>query len=147
MFCGLPVIVAVLPTLEAIATPSRYGTGSRRSRRAMSTTSGVITRQIASLSRNAENTPELTITAASSCSGWWARATTQPLTSRKNPERRRLPTTIINPRSSARVGMSIALPSASSGTASTASIRLPPTSAAPARSIRSPGTRPIATTM
>src|ERR1700732_571298 len=29
MFCGLPVIVAALPTLEASATAIRYGTGLR----------------------------------------------------------------------------------------------------------------------
>ena len=29
MFCGLPVIVAALPILAAIATANRYGTGSR----------------------------------------------------------------------------------------------------------------------
>ena len=36
MFCGLPVIVAVEPTFEAIATANRYGTGLRSSARVSS---------------------------------------------------------------------------------------------------------------
>src|SRR5260370_42600248 len=55
MFCGLPVMVAVLPTLEAIATAMRYEIGSRRSGRVTSLTSGVITRHTTSLTRNAED--------------------------------------------------------------------------------------------
>lgn len=47
MFWGLPVIVATLPALAAIATISKYGTGLRRKARETSITSGVITRQIA----------------------------------------------------------------------------------------------------
>ena len=54
MFCGLPVIVAMLPTLEAIGIASRYGIGSRFSRLTRSSTSGVMTRQIVSLTRKAE---------------------------------------------------------------------------------------------
>src|SRR3981081_2934012 len=101
MFWGLPVIVAVLPTLDAIATASRYGTGLRRNRVTQSRTSGATTRHIASLTRNAEKKPETRVTAASSRSGCRARIVIQLLTRRKNPERRTLATTIILPRSTA----------------------------------------------
>ena len=101
------MIVATLPTLEAIATANRYGTGSRRRRSTRSRTSGVNARQIVSLTRNAEKKPEVRITAASSSSGWRARITTQLVTRRKNPESRRLPTTIIIPSSKAIVPKSI----------------------------------------
>ena len=42
MFCGLPVIVAVEPTFDAIATASRYGTGLRLSASVNSSTSGAM---------------------------------------------------------------------------------------------------------
>ena len=58
MFCGLPVMVATLPILAAMATASRYGTGLRRSRPVISSTSGVSTRHMVSLTKKAEKTPE-----------------------------------------------------------------------------------------
>src|SRR5207302_785961 len=73
MFCGFPVIVATLPILAAIATASRYGIGLRSSRSAILATSGVMTRQIASFSRKAENKPEVSVTVASSANGCRAR--------------------------------------------------------------------------
>src|SRR5947209_9411210 len=54
MFCGLPVMVAVLPTLEAIGIASRYGSGLRLSDKTSSATIGVMIRQMVSLTRNAE---------------------------------------------------------------------------------------------
>ena len=57
MFCGLPVMVATLPMFDAMATASRYGTGLRPSRRVISSTSGVSTRHMVSLTKNAEKTP------------------------------------------------------------------------------------------
>ena len=69
MFCGLPVIVAVLPTLDAIGIANRYGIGSRLSRVTRSSTSGVMTRQIVSLTRNAENDPATSTIAVSNTSG------------------------------------------------------------------------------
>src|SRR5579883_3073208 len=114
IFCGLPVIVAVLPIFEAMAIASRYGAGLRLSRETSSRTSGVSTRQIASLTRKAEKKPEVAMTAKSSSSGWRARVTTQLLTRRKKPERRRLPTTIIMPSSRASVATSIACRAAAS---------------------------------
>ena len=108
MFCGLPVIVATLPTLEASGMASKYGIGSRFKRLTRSSTSGVMTRQMASLTRKAENEPATTTIASNKTTGWWARVTTQLFTSRKKPERRRLATTIIMPSSSVIVSKSIA---------------------------------------
>ena len=108
MFCGLPVIVAVEPTFDAIATASRYGTGLRPRPSVSSSTSGAITRQIASFTRKAENTPDTATMAASSSSGRCTRRITQALTSAKKPEMRRLATTIIMPSSSVMVPRSIA---------------------------------------
>ncbi len=74
----------------------------------MAMTIGVMTRQIASLTRKAERTPVVTTMAASSRTGWRARATAQPVTSPKNPESRRLATTIIMPSNKAIVSRSMA---------------------------------------
>ncbi len=69
MFCGLPVMVAVEPIFDAIATASRYGTGRRRSAWARSTTNGASTRQIASLTRKADAMPDTRIIAPSNSTG------------------------------------------------------------------------------
>jgi len=69
MFWGFPVIVAALPMLAAMATARRYGTGFRPSRIAMSSTSGVSTRHIVSLTKKADSVPETTTMAASRASG------------------------------------------------------------------------------
>src|ERR1700704_1954304 len=134
MFWGLPVIVAVLPTLDAIATASRYGTGLRRNRVTQSRTSGATTRHIASLTRKAEKKPETRVTAASSRSGCRARIVIQLLTRQKNPESRTLATIIIMPSNSAIVSTSIARYASSSDSRPVAAIRLAPRRAAPARS-------------
>ena len=42
---------------EAVATATTYGTGASLRRRVMCTTSGVITRQTMSLTRNADSSP------------------------------------------------------------------------------------------
>ena len=122
----------------------RYGTGLRPRPSVSSSTSGAITRQIASLTRNAENTPETPTTAASSSTGWRTCRATKAFTSAKKPEMRRLATTIIMPSSKVMVPRSMAWYASSSETAPEATIRQAPTSATPARSIDSPGTLPIA---
>ena len=99
IFCGLPVIVAVEPTFDAIATASRYGTGLRFWPKVSSSTNGAITRQIASFTRNAENVPETATMAASNSNGRCTRRATQALTNAKKPEIRRFATTIIMPSS------------------------------------------------
>src|ERR1700724_4462633 len=73
LFWGLPVVVAVLPTLEAIGIAKRYGTGSRLSRGARSSTSGVKARQTVSLTRKAENDPATSTIAMSKTNGCRAR--------------------------------------------------------------------------
>ena len=62
MFCGLPVIVAVLPMFDAVATATTYGIGGSPRRRAMRSASGVITRHTMSFTRNAEKRPLVKIT-------------------------------------------------------------------------------------
>jgi hypothetical protein len=108
MFCGLPVMVAVEPTLEAIATASRYGSGRRCNFNVTSSTSGVRTRQIASFTRNAENTPETAVTAVSSTMGACARRITHAVAMAKKPDKRRFATTIIMPSSNVSVSRSTA---------------------------------------
>ena len=99
MFCGLPVIVATLPIFAAMATARRYGIGFRRSRRVISSTSGVSTRHMVSFTKNAEKKPDTSTIAASSRMGRCACSTTHALTAVKNPDSRRLATTIIMPNS------------------------------------------------
>jgi len=89
MFCGLPVRVATLPTLAAVASAIRYGTGGRRSWRTRSSTIGAITRQTTSLTNNADNTPAATMMSPSRPTGVWARRTTAWVTRRKKPDSRR----------------------------------------------------------
>jgi hypothetical protein len=109
MFCGLPVIVATLPTLEAMATASRYGTGLRFSGRVISITSGVITTHTASLTRKAENAPAVIAVVTSKMKGEWACTSAHRVASRKKPESRKCATTIIMPRRSASVSRLTAL--------------------------------------
>ena len=88
MFCGFPVIVATLPTLEAIATPSKYGKGFSFADFTISTTSGVKTRQIASLTRNAEKNPVSRTMAIKRPICVRTCSATHLLTSWKRPDRR-----------------------------------------------------------
>ncbi len=67
-----------------------------------------MTRQIASFTRKAENAPDTRTMAASSSTGRCTRRTTQALATAKNPEMRRLATTIIMPSSSVMVPISTA---------------------------------------
>ena len=57
--------------------------GSRRNERVTSITSGVMTRHTASLTRNAENAPAVTVTVASKIKGECAWTSAQLVTSRK----------------------------------------------------------------
>jgi hypothetical protein len=77
--------------------------GSRRNERVTSITSGVMTRHTASLTRNAENAPAVTVTVASKIKGECAWTSAQLVTSRKKPDSRKCATTIIMPRRSASV--------------------------------------------
>ena len=109
MFCGLPVIVAVEPTFDAIATASRYGSGLRPIARDSSSTSGASIRQMASFTRKAEKMPEVATTAHSRIKGRLARSNTQALAIAKKPESRRLATTIMMPSKRVMVSRSTAL--------------------------------------
>jgi len=62
MFCGLPVMVAVEPMLAAVTSPTRYGTGLRRSAAVSSNTSGVKTSTMVSLRNSADSTPDAATT-------------------------------------------------------------------------------------
>ena len=57
MFCGLPVMLATLPIFEAVATARRYGSGLMPIRRVSASTIGTMTRQMMSLTKNADSTP------------------------------------------------------------------------------------------
>ena len=109
MFCGLPVMVAVEPMFDAIATANRYGTGLRPIASVNSSTSGASTRQMASFTRNAEKTPAVPTTPQSRIKGALARSMTQAVAMAKNPDSRRLATTIMMPSRSVIVSRSTAL--------------------------------------
>jgi hypothetical protein len=89
MFCGFPVSVATLPTLAAVASAIRYGTGGSSSRRVTVTTSGASTRQITSLTKSADSTPAAAMTAASRPRGLCARRIAHSVTRLKKPDSRR----------------------------------------------------------
>ena len=108
MFCGLPVMVATLPTFEAVATANRYGMGLRFTAVTSSSTSGVITKQIVSLTKKAESVPDASTTATRSANGRRTCVAIQSVTRRKKPETRRLATTIIMPSKSVMVSKSMA---------------------------------------
>ena len=55
-------MVAVLPILEAVATAKRYGMGLIPIRLATLSTNGTMTRQMMSLTKNAESNPLRKIT-------------------------------------------------------------------------------------
>jgi len=108
MFCGLPVIVATLPMFDAVATANRYGMGLRLTPTMISSTSGVITKQIVSFTKKAESVPDASTMATSSVKGRRTCVAIQSVTRRKKPETRRLATTIIMPSKSVMVSKSIA---------------------------------------
>src|SRR5437868_2043573 len=62
MFCGLPVMLATLPIFEAVATARRYGSGLMPIRRVSASTIGTMTRQMMSLTKNADSTPLVKMT-------------------------------------------------------------------------------------
>src|SRR5262245_64619521 len=117
MFCGFPVKVATLPTLAAVTSAIRYGTGGSASRRVASSTTGARTRHTTSLTKNAESTPDATTTVPSSIRGVRARRSAHVITSRKNPESRRYAVTLIIPNSSTKVGASTDATASAHGTA------------------------------
>ena len=70
MFCGFPVMVATLPMLAEVATASRYGSGFSPMRRVAASANGTITRQMMSLTKNAESTPVMKMTVGSRWRGF-----------------------------------------------------------------------------
>ena len=65
MFCGLPVIVAALPMLLAVARPSSSGMGSTSAISAASIIRGVSARHTTSLMKNAARRPDAATVIAS----------------------------------------------------------------------------------
>src|SRR4051812_565727 len=86
MFCGVPVMVATLPTLEAVASARRCGLGSHSMDSAMWITSGVKAMHTTSLIRKAESTAEASDTRTRSARGLDARRVTHQPTRAKAPE-------------------------------------------------------------
>jgi hypothetical protein len=146
MFCGLPVMVATLPTLLAVARAIRYGTGFSPRPLTIWITSGVSTRQTTSLTKKADRTPAEATTATSSPRGLRARPMAQAVTTAKAPDRSRWAATIIIPKSRTRVGPSIAATAAGIGRTPVTTTSPAPMMAAPVRSILRPGKEPIAKT-
>ena len=144
MFWGLPVRVATLPTLAAVARASRYGTGGSRSWRTTASTTGARTRQITSLTKSAERTPAARATTARSPSGPRAHRTAQCVTRWKKPESLRYAATTIMPKRSTSVLASTAATALSQGSTPATTITVAPMMATPVRSTRKPGSRPSA---
>ena len=84
MFCGLPVIVATLPMLDAVATASRCGSAFTPSRLVAVRTKGTITRQMMSLTKKADRIPLVNMTVGNRCCGF-RRVTTSSVIQSKNP--------------------------------------------------------------
>jgi hypothetical protein len=139
MFCGLPTTVATEPTLAAVASATRNGTGGSDAAAASSTTSGVIASTMVSLRKTAESSPDAATTRASSWRGVRAEAATRCATSPKNPPSRRLALSTIIPSSSASVPRSTAANAAGSVSTRSPTRSVAPTSAIVARFMRSQG--------
>ena len=84
IFCGLPVTERTDPTLAPIASPSRYGVGRTRSGPKAASRTGVTTRQMVSLTKNADSSPPPTTTPSSRRSGVRARRSTHSAAHSKN---------------------------------------------------------------
>ena len=69
MFCGLPMIVATDPVLDAKQKPSRNGTGLRPRASVTATSSGVIATTTTSLVSSDESTAEVPMRTASNVRG------------------------------------------------------------------------------
>ncbi len=72
MFCGFPVRVMALPILEAVHRAIKKGTGLRRALFRVLRISGVMTRQIVSLTKKAERKPLVKISPHKSPRGRFA---------------------------------------------------------------------------
>src|SRR5262245_11977150 len=144
MFCGFPVSVATLPTLAAVARAKRYGTAGSRSCRVTAITTGARTRQITSLTKRADSTPDARATIAKRPTGPRARRTAQCVTRWKKPDSLRYAATISMPKRSTGVWASTAATAFSHGITPATTITVAPMMATPVRSTRSPGRRPSA---
>ncbi len=101
MFCGLPVMVAALPMLLAVARPSSSGMGSTSAISAASIIRGVSARHTTSLMKNAARRPDAATVIASMPKPDRARPSKARATNANAPDRRRFATTIIIPSSRA----------------------------------------------
>src|SRR5215472_18737764 len=91
MFCGFPVIVATLPMFEAVATANRNGKAGNCNRRVSFNTNGTMTRQTMSLTKKADKSPDVKITAGRNHFGGRCLRTAWVVHSKK-PARCKLPT-------------------------------------------------------
>src|SRR5262249_21410921 len=146
MFCGLPVTVAALPMLDAVASARRYGSGRCRRASATSMTTGVNTRQIVSWRKSADSPPVTKTSASSTITGCVVRPLTRRTSAARPPASLRCATRTIMPKRSTSVRKLIAPTAASKPIAPVTSISTAPMIAAPVRSTRRPGARPMATT-
>ena len=84
MFCGFPVTDSTEPTFAPMASPIRYALGRTRSGPSAASSTGVTTRQIVSLTKNADRRPPPTTTPKSSRWGVPARRSTHSAAHSKN---------------------------------------------------------------
>ena len=108
-------------------------------------TNGTMTRHTISLTKNADKTPQVKITAGNRWVGFKRRRTTSAFHSKK-PTRCRLPTINIIENSNTSVPKSMKRSAARGGTMRNATIATAPMMAAPGRSILNPGNLPSANT-
>lgn len=108
MFCGLPVTDSTEPTLAPMASPRRYGRGRTRRRSSAASSTGVTTKQMVSLTKNADMTPPPTTTANSSRAGVSERSSTHSAAHSKNLPTSRYPTMSMRPSRKTRTSKSTA---------------------------------------
>ncbi len=145
MFCGLPVMVAVPPMLEAMASAKRKGTGFRPLARQWAMRRGVSTSTTASLTRKALATPVNATTTTSNCRADWARPRNSSARASVYPSCCSPAMMIIMPSSSAMVSQSMADTASRGVKTPNSTMATAPPNADAGRSTRTQGRRSTAT--
>lgn len=130
--------------LDAVARASKYGSGRWRRAAATSSTIGVNTRQTVSLTNNEERMPAPNTRATISPAGWLTRVLMNRANAARPPASLKCATMIIMLKSSTMVAKSTDETASVNPIAPVTTISTAPTMAAPVRSRRSHGARPVA---
>ena len=144
MFCGLPIRVAAEPALVAAASAIANGRGSKPRLCAPAISRGAIVMIRMSLAKTADSAPPMATVIASSPAVPPPQLMIVRAHKSINPDSANCAEMIIIANSSARVGMSTALPKSSSVIWLLASNAMTASSAMPVRSTRSQAIRPAA---